>query len=102
MQFRPAALLALFAFFVSLVFALIGKDDRREQLRLGGMMFAGFLVAALDEEDSPRIAELGTEKRLLPVVNMTLNLTDLLHTEWAERKAASFTATGTSTRPVVP
>lgn len=46
-----------------------------------------------DEEDSPRIADLGTEKRLLPVVNMTLNLTDLLHTEWAERKAASFTAT---------
>lgn len=46
-----------------------------------------------DEADSPRIAELGTEKRLLPVVNMTLNLTDLLHTEWAERKAASFTAT---------
>ncbi|MGT2487431.1 hypothetical protein ACU4GA_18815 [Methylobacterium oryzae CBMB20] len=46
-----------------------------------------------DEGDSPRIADLGSEKRLLPVVNMTLNLTDLLHTEWAERKAASFTAT---------
>ena len=46
-----------------------------------------------DEDDSPRIAELGAEKRLLPVVNMTLNLTDILRTEWAERKAASFTAT---------
>jgi len=46
-----------------------------------------------DEDDSPRIAELGTERRLLPVVNMTLNLTDILRTEWAERKAASFTAT---------
>ncbi|GJE09967.1 MULTISPECIES: hypothetical protein [Methylobacterium] len=46
-----------------------------------------------DEDDSPRIAELGTERRLLPVVNMTLNLTDILRTEWAERKAAPFTAT---------
>jgi hypothetical protein len=46
-----------------------------------------------DEDDSPRIAELATEKRLLPVVNMTLNLTDILRTEWAERKAAAFTAT---------
>jgi uncharacterized membrane protein len=40
-------LLALFAFFVSLVFAVIGKDDTREQLRLGGLMFAGFLVSAI-------------------------------------------------------
>ena len=40
-------LLALFAFFVSLVFALLAKDDVREQLRLGGMMFAGFLGAAI-------------------------------------------------------
>ena len=46
-----------------------------------------------DEDDSPRIAELGTERRLMPVVNMTLNLTDILRTEWAERKAAPFTAT---------
>ena len=35
------ALLTLFAFFVSLVFAVIAKDDRREQLRFGGLMFAG-------------------------------------------------------------
>jgi len=40
-------LMALFAFFVSLVFALIAKDDLREQLRFGGMMFAGFLVSAI-------------------------------------------------------
>ena len=40
-------LLILFAFFVSLVFAVIAKDDGREQLRLGGLMFAGFLVSAL-------------------------------------------------------
>jgi hypothetical protein len=40
-------LLALFAFVVSLVFAVIAKDDAREQLRFGGMMFAGFLAAAI-------------------------------------------------------
>jgi hypothetical protein len=40
-------LLALFAFFVSLVFAVIAKDDAREQLRFGGMMFGGFLVSAI-------------------------------------------------------
>jgi heme/copper-type cytochrome/quinol oxidase subunit 4 len=40
-------LLALFAFFVSLVFAVLGKDDAGEQWRFGGLMFAGFIVAAL-------------------------------------------------------
>ncbi len=40
-------LLTLFAFFVSLVFAVIAKDDAREQLRFGGLMFAGFLVSAI-------------------------------------------------------
>jgi hypothetical protein len=40
-------LLALFAFFVSLVFALLSRDDPREQLRFGGMLFGGFLLAAL-------------------------------------------------------
>ena len=40
-------LLTLFAFFVSLVFAVIAKDDAREQLRFGGLMFAGFLVSAV-------------------------------------------------------
>ena len=40
-------LLALFAFFVSLVFALIAKDEARDQLRFGGLMFGGFLASAL-------------------------------------------------------
>ena len=40
-------LLALFAFFVSLVFAVIAKDEAREQIRFGGMMFGGFLAAAV-------------------------------------------------------
>ena len=40
-------LLALFAFFVSLVFAVIAKDTAREQLRLGALMFAAFVIAAL-------------------------------------------------------
>ncbi len=40
-------LIAVFAFFVSLVLALLSKDDAREQLRLGGMLFAGFIVAAI-------------------------------------------------------
>ena len=39
-------LMALFAFFVSLVFAAIAKDDVRDQVRLGGMMFGGFMLAA--------------------------------------------------------
>jgi heme/copper-type cytochrome/quinol oxidase subunit 4 len=40
-------LLALFAFFVSLVFALLAKDDPREQLRLGGLLFVGFIGVAV-------------------------------------------------------
>ena len=39
-------LLAVFSFFVSLVFAVLAKDDVREQVRLGAMMFAGFVVSA--------------------------------------------------------
>jgi hypothetical protein len=39
-------LLTLFAFFVSLVFAVIAKDTPREQLRVGGLMFVGFLASA--------------------------------------------------------
>jgi len=39
-------LLATFAFFVSLVFAVLTKDDAREQLRLGATLFGGFVVAA--------------------------------------------------------
>jgi hypothetical protein len=39
-------ILTLFSFFVSLVFAVIAKDDPREQLRFGGLLFAGFLASA--------------------------------------------------------
>jgi hypothetical protein len=39
-------LMTLFAFFVSLVFALLAKDEPVEQVRFGGMMFVGFLGAA--------------------------------------------------------
>ena len=40
-------LLVLFAFFVSFVFALIAKDEPGEQLRFGGLLFAGFVGSAL-------------------------------------------------------
>ena len=40
-------LMMLFAFFVSLVFAVIAKDDVRDQAKLGGMMLAGFLAVAI-------------------------------------------------------
>ena len=39
-------LMALFAFFVSLVFAVLMRDDVREQVRLGSMMFGAFIAAA--------------------------------------------------------
>jgi hypothetical protein len=40
-------LLVLFAFFVSLVFAVIAKDAAADQIRLGAMMFAGFVGSAI-------------------------------------------------------
>ncbi len=40
-------LLVLFAFLVSLIFAVLMKDDTREQLRFGGLVFLGFVVTAL-------------------------------------------------------
>ena len=40
-------LLVIFAFFVSLVFALIAKDQPVDQLKFGGMMFGGFLASAI-------------------------------------------------------
>ncbi len=40
-------LLAIFAFFVSLVFAVIAKDEPRGQLRFGGLMFGGFIASAV-------------------------------------------------------
>ena len=39
--------MVLFAFFVSLVFAVLLRDDVRAQLRLGSMMFAAFVAAGL-------------------------------------------------------
>jgi hypothetical protein len=40
-------LLGLFAFFVSLVFSVLMRDDPRAQLALGAQMFGGFLGAAV-------------------------------------------------------
>ncbi len=40
-------LLLLFAFFVSLVFAVLMRDEPREQLRTGGLLFGAFVGAAL-------------------------------------------------------
>jgi hypothetical protein len=40
-------MMALFAFFVSLVFAVLARDTAREQARLGGLMFGGFLLAGI-------------------------------------------------------
>jgi len=39
-------LMALYAFFVSVVFAVLLRDQPREQLRTGAMMFGGFVAAA--------------------------------------------------------
>jgi len=41
------ALMVLFALFVSLVFAALLRDEPRAQVRLGAMMFGGFVLAAL-------------------------------------------------------
>jgi hypothetical protein len=40
-------LLSVFAFFVSLVFAVLLRDEPGAQLRTGALMFVGFLVAAV-------------------------------------------------------
>lgn len=40
-------LLVLFALIVSLVFAAIAKDDVREQVRFGALLFCGFVAAAI-------------------------------------------------------
>ena len=39
--------MVLFACFVSTVFAVLLRDDPRQQLRTGGTMLAGFVLAAL-------------------------------------------------------
>jgi hypothetical protein len=40
-------LLAVFAFFVSVVFAVLLRDEPRAQIRTGVLMFGGFLGAAV-------------------------------------------------------
>jgi hypothetical protein len=40
-------MMVLFSFFVSLVFGVLLRDDPREQFRTGGLMFGGFVAAAL-------------------------------------------------------
>ena len=40
-------LLTLFAAFVSLVFAMLMRDEPREQVRYGGLLFAAFVLAAV-------------------------------------------------------
>lgn len=40
-------LLLVFAFFVSLVFAVLLRDDPGAQLKLGATMFAGFVAVGL-------------------------------------------------------
>jgi undecaprenyl pyrophosphate phosphatase UppP len=41
------ALLLLFAFFVSTIFAVLLRDDAREQVRFGATLFGAFVVGAL-------------------------------------------------------
>jgi len=40
-------LLVLFSCFVSVVFAAITKDDVRDQVRFGALLFGGFIVSAI-------------------------------------------------------
>jgi heme/copper-type cytochrome/quinol oxidase subunit 4 len=40
-------LLLLFSFLVALVFAMLLRDESREQLRFGGLVFGGFVVSAV-------------------------------------------------------
>jgi len=41
------ALLVIFAFFVSSVFATLMRDDLRQQLRFGAVLFGGFVIGAI-------------------------------------------------------
>ncbi len=40
-------LLIVFSFFVSLIFAFLAKDDLREQIRFGSLLFAAFVATAI-------------------------------------------------------
>lgn len=42
-----AGLMIVFALFVSVVFAVLLRDDPKEQLRLGAKMFAGMVGGAI-------------------------------------------------------
>ena len=55
-------LMVLYAFFVSLVFAVLLRDDPREQLKTGGMMLGGFIVAAHKDNIERLLA--GTERKI--------------------------------------
>ena len=39
--------MVVFALLVSIVFAVLLRDEPREQLKTGGLMFGGFVAAAL-------------------------------------------------------
>ena len=39
-------LLMLFAFFISLVFAMLNRDEPRQQLRFGGLLFGALVGGA--------------------------------------------------------
>ncbi len=39
-------LLVVFSFFVSVVFAVLMREEPKAQLRFGALVFAGFVVAA--------------------------------------------------------
>jgi hypothetical protein len=40
-------MMLLFAFFVSVVFAVLLRDDPPSQLRFGGVLFGGFVLSAV-------------------------------------------------------
>lgn len=40
-------LLLVFALFVSVVFAVLLRDDARSQLRFGGLLFGAFVLSAI-------------------------------------------------------
>jgi hypothetical protein len=40
-------LLLLFALFVSIVFAVLLRDDSRSQIRFGAVLFGGFVMSAM-------------------------------------------------------
>jgi hypothetical protein len=40
-------LLVIFSFFVSVVFAVLTKDDVRDQVRFAAVLFGGFVLSAV-------------------------------------------------------